>query len=244
MRQCPCEGPTFLKHCAGGGKSCSCSALPEHFGHEMQTLGLYISDPHVLQLPWQGALTMVIRCQFHLWLTATGHNFSCHSNHLKIQYWSVTHGCGGRWPILGATRMLPTSSPLQVGRKGSSLKGRDCHSEAPATCSHVVSFLWFRTLPTQPPTPGDSRAPGWLGPVAVPIQRGPRPPLPLSCVHSLPSICCCNAPINFPFDILRAIYKSCRLSFVPSLMLGNKAAASRLPFQYSPNQVNHLSPLR
>lgn len=43
------------------------------------------------------------------------------------------------------------------------------------------------------------------------------------CSH-YPAVCRCNAPINFPFDILRAIYKSCCLSFVPSLMLGNNAA--------------------
>jgi hypothetical protein len=47
------------------------------------------------------------------------------------------------------------------------------------------------------------------------------------CAHYT-AVCCCNAPINFPFDILRAIYKSCRLSFVPPLMLGNNASALRI----------------
>lgn len=60
------------------------------------------------------------------------------------------------------------------------------------------------------------------------IRIQPRQPSPTAsfsymCSH-YPAVCCCNAPINFPFDILRAIYKSCRLSFVPSLMLGNNAA--------------------
>lgn len=59
----------------------------------------------------------------------------------------------------------------------------------------------------------------------------PRQPSPTAssfsymCSH-YPAVCCCNAPINFPLDILRAIYKSCRLSFVTSLMLGNNAAAA------------------
>lgn len=52
------------------------------------------------------------------------------------------------------------------------------------------------------------------------------------------AVCCYNAPINFPFDILRAIYKSCRLSFVPSLMLGNSASAwrARLPIIPQPSK--------
>lgn len=45
------------------------------------------------------------------------------------------------------------------------------------------------------------------------------------CSH-YPAVCCYNAPINFPLDILRAIYKSCRLSFVTSLMLANNAATA------------------
>lgn len=63
------------------------------------------------------------------------------------------------------------------------------------------------------------------------VHIQPRQPSPTAsslsymCSH-YPAVCCCNAPINFPLDILRAIYKSCRLSFVTSLMLGNNAAAA------------------
>lgn len=55
------------------------------------------------------------------------------------------------------------------------------------------------------------------------------------------AVCCYNAPINFPFDILRAIYKSCRLSFVPSLMLGNSASAWRARLTIIPQPSKQAS---
>lgn len=70
------------------------------------------------------------------------------------------------------------------------------------------------------------RSCGLPDPGAIPIEHGQ--PLPFTsfscmCTHYT-AVCCCNAPINFPFDILRAIYKSRHLSFVPALLLGNNAA--------------------
>lgn len=99
-------------------------------------------------------------------------------------------------------------------------------SHDPATLrgitAHSLAFLRF----------------AWSG--AIHIQH--RRPSPITsftymCAHYT-AVCCYNAPINFPFDILRAIYKSCCLSFVPSLMLGNNTPASCLRLTLSHNQVN------
>lgn len=62
------------------------------------------------------------------------------------------------------------------------------------------------------------------------------------CTHYT-AVCSCNAPINFPFDILRAIYKSCHLSFVPSLMLGNNAAAMHSWLSLSHSRANIICSL-
>lgn len=103
------------------------------------------------------------------------------------------------------------------------------------TPKHLESRGFFSVVRPFLGTKREQRgAPTWwpcwdlCGPRVIRIQ--PREPLPTAsfgymCSH-YPAVCCCNAPINFPFDILRAIYKSCRLSFVPSLMLGNNAAVS------------------
>lgn len=99
----------------------------------------------------------------------------------------------------------------------------------------VVIAILRHHLPT-----GTSRPHGLRLPCAIHIQHGqPRPiaALRYTCTH-YSAVCCYNAPINFPFDILRAIYKSCRLSSEPSLMLGNNAAASPTRFGLSHNQVN------
>lgn len=55
------------------------------------------------------------------------------------------------------------------------------------------------------------------------------------------AVCCYNAPINFPFDILRAIYKSRRLSFVPSWMPGQNTSVLCLCFRLSDNRINKCS---
>lgn len=66
------------------------------------------------------------------------------------------------------------------------------------------------------PFPAPACCPG-----AIHIEQGQWYPI-TSCGYICPhytTVCCYNAPINFPFDILRAIYKSSKPSCVPSLML-------------------------
>lgn len=124
---------------------------------------------------------------------------------------------------------LVTSSGLWFWRE--SLKGR--RSFAAGFTAHWSIWNHMVSLLKQGPQRGEFQL-GGLPEVSVAlvptIHIHPRQPWPTAsfsymCSH-YPAVCCCNAPINFPFDILRAIYKSCHLSFVPSLMLGNNAVAS------------------
>lgn len=61
------------------------------------------------------------------------------------------------------------------------------------------------------------------------------------CTHYT-AVWCYNAPINFPFDILRAIYKSHRPSRVP-LLMPSKTVARQAVFGDPPNKpVSQLCP--
>lgn len=163
------------------------------------------------------------------------------SNFLKIRCWSVIQKeCADKWPILGADGagntelVLVTSSGPRFWKD--SLRGRLPWVAGAAAHPSIWNHRGFFSVvrPFLGTKWGHRGAPTWwpcwalCGPGVIHMQPGQ--PLPTDSFCSMcshyPAVCCCNAPINFPFDILRAIYKSCRLSLVPSLMPGNKAAVA------------------
>lgn len=176
------------------------------------------------------------RCRSALFLIATGHIFhGYHLSHPTVRCWAVIQEDRvGKWPLLVAhnSANVELVCSLNVGK-------RRCHCTTSAAIQSfrlkwILSFKvsWGRGSPFLPsPTP---RSPG-----PVPRRRGrPWPPVHSVMCARYTAVCCYNAPINVPFDILRAIYKSCRLSFGPSLMLSRNALASRSRLRLLDNPVN------